>query len=307
MTTVEVSSTGDTKLERVMRRVRSVGFVGAVAFYVKSYFPNITNTNVPFFDRLHNVFDVNSDRYRQPWEIYTLWEKTLGTVRLRAHTSDIHTLVEMRGNMYTIPEVFNRDRFPSVYLIDLGSNIGLATKKIYIQLRRLGINVPRMILVEPDPGNITFSRENLSRIEGIEQIEAAISNTNETRILTYPSGIKGTDSYSIRVEGKGTPVNCITLKEVTSDVSSPIILKVDIEGAENDFLDIPDIDKVLVNVQLIFIEDHTGNHVIKELKEYDFAKVDKTLRSLGFTQLGQDNKDRVYIRARDDSNVRPTA
>ena len=307
MTTVEVRSTGDTKLERVMRRVRSVGFVGAVAFYVKSYFPNITNTEVPFFDRLHNVFDVHSDKHRQPWEKYTLWEKTLGAVRLRAHTSDIHTLVEMRGDMYNIPEEFKRERFPSVSLIDLGSNIGLATKKIYIQLRQLGINVSRMILVEPDSGNIAFSRENLSRIEGIEQVEAAISNTTDARVLTRPSGIKGTDSYSVREEGIGTSVRCITLKEVTSDVSFPIILKVDIEGAENDLLDIPDIERALENVHLIFIEDHTGNHVIKGLIGYDFTRVDNTLRSLGFTQLGQDNKDRVYIRARDDSNVRPTA
>jgi FkbM family methyltransferase len=142
----------------------------------------------------------------------------------------------------TFEEVFTRQVYRSVadriadaeFVIDLGANIGLATRYLAGRLPRC-----RIFAIEPDPQNFAMLRLNVGALAAAERcrsMRAALWDKEAELFLTPPPN--GDRYNSIRVlercDGLGASVRGMTMSEIFKASGFPRIdlLKVDVEGAE---------------------------------------------------------------------------
>jgi FkbM family methyltransferase len=156
-----------------------------------------------------------------------------GDVWIREEGSDIDTFREVVSER--VYEEVTR-RIPDCrYVIDLGANIGLATR--FFAARYPGC---RILAVEPHEGNFAVLERNVAGL--VEQgrcrtLQAAVWDHRSRLAVAAPSG--GEDRYSgmfVR-EASGDDTRCVdavTMPELIERSGFPAvdILKVDIEGAE---------------------------------------------------------------------------
>jgi FkbM family methyltransferase len=137
-----------------------------------------------------------------------------------------------KGDLWSMREVLRDEcyRFPGDIhpdvIVDLGGNIGLTSMWLHNRYK------PRKIVVlEPSSDNARIARENLSALNDVVVIEAAVGSTDGyAHFAAAEESNKGAVSFdkagSVRVMSMNT-----LIKEV--EINGPIdLLKVDIEGGE---------------------------------------------------------------------------
>jgi len=145
---------------------------------------------------------------------------------------------------------------PVIY--DCGSNIGMSC--IYFKKIFSGAKIKAF---EADPKISRYLKENLNAngLNDVEVIDKAVWVNDGGVELN----IEGADGSSIYTEGKKQKVSSIRLKDLLDSESRIDMLKMDIEGAENDV--ILDCGNRLKIVNNIFIEYHSYTNSQQKLSE----------------------------------------
>jgi FkbM family methyltransferase len=162
--------------------------------------------------------------------------KRVREVRLRGGTQ-IHYRLN-KGDLHTIREIWFADdyRLPfansSGVLLDLGANIGMAS--VWLAKK---YSFRRVIAVEPDPTNADLVRDNfeLNGING-QVLEAAIGPKVGTARFQFSEF-----SNLGRLSENGSPVQVISVDTILKKfaVNRFVLIKIDIEGAEQELFDGP--------------------------------------------------------------------
>ena len=166
--------------------------------------------------------------------------------------------------LYQYKEIFADEYYrfqsnnDSPVIYDCGSNVGTSCayfKKIY----------PGSIIkaFEADPRITEILKSNIKNngLTNIEVINKAVWINNDGVELS----IEGADGASVCMEGNLQKVNSVRLKDLLDSESRVDMLKMDIEGAENDV--IPDCGNSLKAVNSIFIEYHAFVNSKQKLSE----------------------------------------
>jgi FkbM family methyltransferase len=166
---------------------------------------------------------------------------------------------------------------PAVF-VDLGANIGLTSLWIHSKY-----GCERIIAIEPDKGNAQVARENfaLNDVPG-EVIEAAIgprdgiarfacnslSNLGKVVCTTQPAAAHATVDIQM--------ISMATVLEKLSDDSCIDLLKIDIEGGEQELFQ-ENSCKWLAKVNAIIIEFHPGlvdcDTLVRHLEQRGFDHI----------------------------------
>jgi FkbM family methyltransferase len=163
----------------------------------------------------------------------------VGRIVIRSGDSDIETLRQaLVERQYSLewPKSL-KDRMDARYeeilaaggrpiIVDAGANIGAAS--LYFLTR---FPKARVVAVEPDPGNAAILRENLSSRPNATVMEAAIGAERGHVALTNPK-----HGWAVRTERSDAGVPVVTVQDAfeTSGGDTPFIVKVDIEGFEEE-------------------------------------------------------------------------
>jgi FkbM family methyltransferase len=180
-----------------------------------------------------------------------------GDIHIRPAGSDTDTLSEI-----LVKHVYAKlvDAVPSAeYVIDLGANIGLAS-------RLFGTRYPtsRIVSVEPDAENFEMLLKNVAGLvrEGrCTPLRRAVWNSHASLTIARPTDASQYDSISVRQGGVGQAVDSVTMVDLLAESGFPRvdILKIDIEGAEVELFQ-GDVDW-LKRVNAIAIEFHDDTRV----------------------------------------------
>lgn len=187
----------------------------------------------------------HTDKLSQPGALRLRMKKPFaGDVWIRTRGSDSRTLDEIvRLGVYQ-PLVESAER--SKYIVDLGANIGLASRFFADQYPE-----SRLFCIEPDPRNFAILEKNLSslmRAGRCELMRAAVWNKSGPLSLTDTPADDEFDSISVSEKkvDAGNSVEGFTMSELLDHSGFPRVdlLKIDVEGAEvqlfestNDWLD----------------------------------------------------------------------
>jgi len=153
-------------------------------------------------------------------------------------------------------------------VLDLGANIGLTAIKLKGQFPDA-----RLIAVEPDPGSAQVCRANLSRMDGAVVLEMAIGWGGGTVRCTNPEAPSISRRFeSCDVDDRGA-IQAISIREILDQYQcrSPVLVKMDIEGAEASCFEHS--GSWLPAVQGVLVEAHSGavaNHIMEVLSHERF-------------------------------------
>lgn len=165
-------------------------------------------------------------------------------IRYRLNKGDLHSIREIWfQEVYRLP--FNG---PSGVLLDLGANIGMTS--VWLAKK---FSFTQVIAVEPDPNNAALVRQNLE-LNGItgQVLEAAIGPKEGTARFD-PSELSNLGRLS---EDGSLSVPMISVDTIIKKfaVKSFALIKIDIEGGEQDLFDGP--TGWLARTDAIIIEFH---------------------------------------------------
>ncbi len=135
---------------------------------------------------------------------------------------------------------------------------------------------------EPEPNNYQLLLENInlnSLSTLIKPFNYAISDQNKKGIL-YRSNNQNQGIHSrFKVTTNPIEIDCISLQKVLEFVNLPIdLLKIDIEGAEHEILDV-EFESFYKNVYRIVLEYHTQSHFTNT---QSLEHITNTILKLGF-------------------------
>lgn len=131
----------------------------------------------------------------------------------------------------TIEEVYKRRcyDFPiknAKLIIDLGANIGLST--IFFKQK---YPKAKVLCVEPAEENLSFLYRNIAGLDGVSVVDKPVSYKNE--FLDLNKGVCSTSNvYSSSENG----IASITMLQLLEGINNIDLLKIDIEGAEENLL-----------------------------------------------------------------------
>jgi FkbM family methyltransferase len=175
----------------------------------------------------------------------------LRQVRLRGDIKIRYRL--NKGDLHSIREIWFEEayRLPfgnlSDVLLDLGANIGMTS--VWLAKR---FSFTHVIAVEPDPNNAALARQNLE-LNGIagQVLEAAIGPQDGTARFKF-SELSNVGKLS--EDGSLVPVISVGTIIKTFKVARFALIKIDIEGAEQELFDGP--TGWLASTDAIIIEFH---------------------------------------------------
>lgn len=187
--------------------------------------------------------------------------KSVGKVRIRSHSSDAKTFVQVfRDREYDLSDLRQFSRVLAAYnrilsegsvpvVIDAGANVGAASIWFARQFP-----LARVLAIEPDPANAQLCRHNTSKFTNITTLETAIgSETGAVSLKHF-----GEAHWAIQtVRSNGGEVAVRTVSDLMSEIKGPaklFMLKVDIEGFEKDLF--ASNTQWLDEVEVVFIEPH---------------------------------------------------
>jgi FkbM family methyltransferase len=136
---------------------------------------------------------------------------------------------------YSIPA--GDRKFGSV--LDLGANVGIATRYFLAALPNVSV-----VALEPSADNCKVFRMNMAISEGEDRVrlwECAVGAVGGRGQLRSVEGARF-DSFKIERSPSGAPscggqtIEVRAIADVTKTLAEPILLKMDIEGSENDVL-----------------------------------------------------------------------
>jgi len=166
--------------------------------------------------------------------------------------------------MYWVATRFGRD----MTVLDIGANIGVFTAFIYPYASRI-------FAVEP----ATVNYDNLIQMIGHNALEnvftqqCALSGKTEVRMLDAETdkekGAGDCLGYTIMAENGTEPVQCFSLAQFmnANEIGCVDLMKVDVEGAEEEIFSAPDFLSVAPKIKRILGEAHFGRTVSPYLRE----------------------------------------
>ncbi len=186
-------------------------------------------------------------------------------LRLRGPISGMVYLREMGSDMNTLDEIVNRRVYgdivryvsPCQYIVDIGANIGLASRFFATQVPDC-----RILAIEPDGANYRMLERNLAKF--VESGRCTITRTAvwsraiELSVFASTGVADNYEGMAVRekFEQGDQVVDGMTMKDVLASSGFPRIdlVKIDIEGAETEIFhgDLAWLDRV----QAIAIEFH---------------------------------------------------
>jgi FkbM family methyltransferase len=156
-----------------------------------------------------------------------------GPLTVRTGTSDLAIFDEVViQNGYHFPLA----RDPQV-IVDVGANIGMAT--LWFKARWPQAQV---IAVEPDPNNFALLQRNLKDIPGVRTVQAALAPADGA--IGFETEGLNPSAYHIRALRPGEEgVPAITMATLMRQcgIDHIDLLKLDIEGAEKEVFEAPDL------------------------------------------------------------------
>ncbi|WOD20697.1 FkbM family methyltransferase [Paraburkholderia kirstenboschensis] len=135
-------------------------------------------------------------------------------------------------------------------IVDAGANIGASAVWFALTYPKA-----KILAIEPDVSNFELLKSNSIPFASVVPLNAAIASTSGTLYLDDPGG----GAWAYRTAEQPTdhsyPVEAMTLEQVMAKSSgTPFILKIDIEGAEEDLFSRPSED--INRFPLVIIELH---------------------------------------------------
>jgi len=193
----------------------------------------------------------------------TVHTRSLGKVELRSHTTDISVFGEIVGGRQYEPAVRHATGVRTI--IDLGANTGLSARWFFRHFPNA-----RLIAVEPDSENVSVLRRNLLGYDS-EILDACVGGHERSVSLMgdRADGYKMNDSRVGQVPVKTMDTVLALLGHDTVD-----LLKIDIEGAEQELLD--GCANWIRKVRLMTVECHapyTANDLFDALRRNGAAPV----------------------------------
>jgi FkbM family methyltransferase len=177
-------------------------------------------------------------------------------VRIRSHTTDVSVLGEIVVSKGYDVLLQHRRSMPSL-IVDLGANIGLVDRWFLAQYPGA-----KVIAVEPEPSNVEILRANVAGLP-VEVVPAAIGITERVVRLHTVTG-----EHGFTMVGEPTPdsrcvdVPVVTMKSIMKDAKVVDLLKVDIEGAEEELFS--ECSDWIGKVSLLLVECH-GHYKVSTL------------------------------------------
>lgn len=197
--------------------------------------------------------------------------KTVNSFKL--HFSDSCTLLGGIGEIYEQRVYDFKPKSPEPIVIDCGANIGLASLWF-------ADNIPncRVISYEADPNIFDIMRLNVNSFgyqKVISPVNAALASHSDGVLFSQEGGFSGQIKYQEHaIFSNEAFVPSVTLAQVLSSHKHVDLLKIDVEGAENDiFYD--NLDLSIVNN--LFLEYHSF-----EKKPQLLAKILNIISNNGF-------------------------
>ena len=151
---------------------------------------------------------------------------------LKNHFTVTFTYETILKNVYT--KFLNKD----FSIIDVGAHSGLHLKEF---IKLVGES-RRIIAIEPQPWLSSLLAKEYNHLGNIRVINAAIGQTPGKSKFVFVENAPEESGLKERIYNISDPhkkiidVDVITLDSLTDDVSSPVYIKVDIEGGEIDLL-----------------------------------------------------------------------
>ena len=182
----------------------------------------------------------------------------------RMNNSDLPTLAEVLCS----PECEVDLLWSPRTVLDLGANIGLAAIKLKRQFPDA-----TLIAVEPDPDSAQVCRANLSSMDGAVVLEMAIGWGGGTVRCTNPEAPSISRRFESCDVGDRGAIQVISIRQVLDQYQchSPVLVKMDIEGAEDSCFEHS--GSWLSLVQGVLVEAHSGavaRHIIEVLSRERF-------------------------------------
>jgi len=176
------------------------------------------------------------------------WQGPTGS--LTATISDLSELKIIREIFYGAEYVVPQDLDPEV-IVDLGSNAGFSVLFFKALFPRA-----RVVAVEPHPGTFERLRRNTAHLEGVDLINAAVTDHDGETTLYFGSESWGASLAAAADRQGATVVPAVTLAHLAEQLDLPKIdvLKLDIEGAEHQVL--TSSAPVLARTQWLVFEYH---------------------------------------------------
>jgi FkbM family methyltransferase len=190
-------------------------------------------------------------------------------VRIRSHTTDVSVLGEIvvsKGYDALVRHPRGRPKL----IVDLGANIGLVDR--WFLNRYPGAEI---IAVEPEPTNLETLKANVAGLP-VKVVPAAVGATERTVRLHTVTGEHGFTMVGEPQPGSTcVEVPVVTMKSILGDAQVVDLLKVDIEGAEEELF--ADCRDWIGKVGMLLVECHGHYKVASLLDDLKRAGADFTV------------------------------
>ncbi len=178
---------------------------------------------------------------------------------------DASMFVEMfRENIYALP-FFDKNRSAKT-VVDLGSNIGLATLFFASKYGSAG----QFIVVEPSPENLVLLEKNLKNNKIRAEILRGVVSASANDVYLTEDAL----GYQIKISDTKTTlkVKAWTMPDIIHqfNLKKIDILKIDIKGAEKALLAQADWLKIVKNLLIEIHDDYTLENLTHDLTPYGF-------------------------------------
>ncbi len=215
--------------------------------------------------------------------------KNSNNIYIRKNSSDLDVFYQVlfcKEYKPTMDLICNQLNLTVTTIIDIGSNIGLAT----LYFNEFFPNA-RIISIEPDDDNFRVLGLNTHSFKNIEILQTAIWDDSK-KLSKNNSFRDGRDwSTSFKEYNSNIDIDFVNAKTIAEilmekDISHVSLLKIDIEGAEGNIFSNEENVKFLnfVDVLALEIHDEVSDRIIihKILKSYNFFIIDYNETTLAF-------------------------
>lgn len=144
---------------------------------------------------------------------------------------------------------------PNPIILDLGANVGFAALALHWQFPRA-----RILAVEPEAGNFAQLCRNTAGIENIVPLQAAVAASDGWAQIANPEGPSPGFRTVASGDGGAGAVPALTVENLWrqavqgQDESTPLLIKMDVEGAERELF--PPHCEWLDRTPLLIVEPH---------------------------------------------------
>jgi FkbM family methyltransferase len=184
-----------------------------------------------------------------------------------------------------------RERLGSDNFLDIGANQGVFSLVAAKTLRESGHAWARVLSFEPNPTVFATLCENiaLNRAKNVVPFCAALVNEDCRRAtLSVRGSHSGAASLKKRLNRR-VPVLCVNhemLDQLGDEVQGGFLVKIDVEGSENEVLAAIARSRIADRVSGVIVELHPQHNSSDEL-----AQVERQLEALGLREMARSQPD----------------